>query len=265
MSKTQVLAGVGLLFVMALFLPQTASVYAKSNILPTNFSPSGLSLNSPLELMNNQASGTTLLASIELSSIPRLFITNQPKSTALTDLVVSPIEATASAAKPEPPAPPVPKKPKVEPTPTVTPSPSDSPSTTPSTTPTPSPSATPSSTPVIGGLSADILFSMVQNVRQSLHLPAFETDTRACEVAQERAPQVNQEIATNNMHAGLKALNLPYWNSENIISMRSNQEAFNWWMNDTIHREAIEGPYKYSCMACSGDSCAEEFTDFQSK
>ena len=67
------------------------------------------------------------------------------------------------------------------------------------------------------------------------------------------------------MHAGLKALNLPYWNSENIISMRSNQEAFNWWMNDTIHREAIEGPYKYSCMACSGDSCAEEFTDFQSK
>ena len=67
------------------------------------------------------------------------------------------------------------------------------------------------------------------------------------------------------MHSGLKSRNLNYWNSENIISMRNETEAFNWWINDQIHKDAIESNNKYSCIACSGNSCAEEFTNYQPK
>jgi uncharacterized protein YkwD len=67
------------------------------------------------------------------------------------------------------------------------------------------------------------------------------------------------------MHSGLYALNLPYWNTENIIQMNSDSGAFNWWINDPIHRDAILGNSTYSCVACSGNDCAEEFTSYQAK
>lgn len=169
--------------------------------------------------------------------------------------------------------------------PAITDSPTPAPSDTPTLTPSPSPTilpptatvtpvpATPTSAPATiqtslstpGGLNADKLFSMANNYRQSKGLPLFEKDDSSCQLAASRAPEINGEIASGTMHSGLKARNLPYWNTENIISMNSEEAAFNWWINDTIHREAIEGNYKYSCVACSGNACAQEFTNFQPK
>lgn len=180
---------------------------------------------------------------------------------------------------------------------TATPSPSLPPTTTPTPTPTntPTPTITPSlpdvsadiiavrvtptPTPTVladlastttvpanpGGLNPDVLFSLVQNHRTNMGLPAFQKDDRLCSLAASRAPEINTEIANGTMHAGLKGRNLPYWETENIISMNSEQAAFNWWINDPIHRQAIEGKYTYSCIACSGNACAEEFSNFVAK
>lgn len=146
-------------------------------------------------------------------------------------------------------------------------------------TPTPTPTATPQANQQVlaantasasvpsnpGGLNADKLFGMVNAYRQSINLPAFQKDERSCSLAASRAPEINNEIATGTMHQGLKNRNLPYWNTENIISMNSEEAALNWWLNDYIHKKAIEGNFTYSCVACSGNACAEEFTNFQPK
>lgn len=133
-------------------------------------------------------------------------------------------------------------------------------------TPTPPIQSTP---PVIqlsnGGLNADKLFDMANAHRASKGLPPFQKDERSCRLAAERAPEVAAEVANGNMHAGMYGRNLPYWNTENIISMSSEEAAFTWWINDGIHREAIEGNYTYSCVACHGNNCAQEFTNYQPK
>ncbi len=163
------------------------------------------------------------------------------------------------------------------PSPTLTPTPTLF--VTPTSTPTPvviSLSSTPTPTPkptlqVItspanpGGLNADVLFNMANSYRASKGLPAFQKDERSCSLAASRAPEVENEVASSTMHSGLRNRNLNYWNTENIISMRNETEAFNWWINDQIHKEAIESNNTYSCVACSGNSCAQEFTNYQPK
>jgi uncharacterized protein YkwD len=116
-----------------------------------------------------------------------------------------------------------------------------------------------------GGLNADTLFDMSNSYRASQGLPAFQKDDRVCALAASRAPEVGAEIAEGHMHSGLRARNLPYRNSENIISYRTEEGAFNWWVNDKIHHDQLVGNYTYSCVACSGHACAQEFTNFQPK
>jgi len=122
-----------------------------------------------------------------------------------------------------------------------------------------------SSPNISSGLNADTLFSMVNSYRESRGLPDFQKDDKTCSLAASRAPEIGSEVTSGNMHSGLKSRNLNYWNSENIISMRNETEAFNWWVNDQIHKDAIESNNKYSCIACSENSCAEEFTNYQPK
>jgi uncharacterized protein YkwD len=148
-------------------------------------------------------------------------------------------------------------------------------------TPTPSPTATPtptiiasspaqsqttgSNTSTGGGLNADILFNMSNTYRAGLGLPAFQKDERVCSLAAARAPEIGAEIAGGYMHAGKDSHGFPYWFTENIITMRTEAEAFNWWINDYIHRVQIVANNTHSCVACSGNACAQEFTSFQPK
>jgi uncharacterized protein YkwD len=146
----------------------------------------------------------------------------------------------------------------------------------PTSSPTPTPTATPVSTPVAtpvpaqgglsnGGLNADKVFDLVNNYRASKGLAALQKDERACEVARSRAPEIAAEISGGYMHKGIKERNLSYWNSENIITMRTEEAAVNWWINDYIHRVQMEGDYQFSCVACHGNACVQEFTNFQPK
>jgi uncharacterized protein YkwD len=147
---------------------------------------------------------------------------------------------------------------------------------TPTSSPTPTPTATPISTPVAtpvpaqgglsnGGLNANKVFDLVNNYRATKGLAALQKDERACEVARSRAPEIAAEISGGYMHKGIKERNLPYWNSENIITMRTEEAAVNWWINDYIHRVQMEGDYQFSCVACHGNACVQEFTNFQPK
>ncbi len=115
------------------------------------------------------------------------------------------------------------------------------------------------------GLNADVLFNLSNSYRVSKGLSIFQKDARVCSLAVARAPQIGLEIAEGRMHAGKNSHNFSYWFNENIISMRTEQEAFNWWVGDPIHHAAIVGDYTYSCVACKGDSCVQEFTNFQPK
>ncbi len=115
------------------------------------------------------------------------------------------------------------------------------------------------------GLNADLLFSLINQYRANRGLTPFARNDAVCSIAASRAPQIHEEVYSGHMHAGFYALNLPYRATENIISMRTEQEAFNWWINDPIHHAAIVSDAKYSCVACSGDSCSEIFTSFEPK
>lgn len=125
-----------------------------------------------------------------------------------------------------------------------------------------------SSAPTASGsvLNADVLFNMVNDYRSSIGLAPFQKDARICDVAASRGPELDNEIyVTHTMHAGFYARNLPYWATENMISMQTEQQALDWWLHSPIHRAAIEGDYKYACTGCYGKSCDMIFTNFTPK
>ena len=115
-------------------------------------------------------------------------------------------------------------------------------------------------------LSSDLLFEMINTYRASIGLPAYQKDDQLCSLAKERGPELYDEIFTNgNIHGGLYNRNLPYWITENMKYGPDENDVFNWWMNSSIHRAAIEGNFTYSCGECYGNSCAQLFTSYQPK
>lgn len=115
-------------------------------------------------------------------------------------------------------------------------------------------------------LNADVLFSMVNDVRVQNGLAPFEKDQTICDIVASRAPELYNEIFVNyNMHAGFYNRNLPYWATENMIYQNTEQQALNWWLNSSVHRSAIFGDYKFSCCACQGKACAQIFTNYLPK
>jgi uncharacterized protein YkwD len=183
-------------------------------------------------------------------------------------------EASSEEMGPEKPAEKAPKAPS----PTPTPSPTKTPITptltsTPTPTPTLMPTATTQPTQTVqagsntstGGLNADVLFNMSNTYRAGKGLAPFQTEARICSLAAARAPEIAAEIAGGYMHAGKDSHNFPYRFTENIITMRTEAEAFNWWVNDYIHRVQIEQNNTHSCVACSGNACTQLFTSFQPK
>lgn len=118
---------------------------------------------------------------------------------------------------------------------------------------------------VTGGLNPEVIFTMVNQIRTNAGLAPFEKDDRLCAIANERAPELYNEIYVNgNMHAGLarRQPSIPYWVTENMISQQTEQQAVNWWMNSPVHRSAILGNYSHGCVSCSGNNCAMLFTSF---
>jgi uncharacterized protein YkwD len=119
-----------------------------------------------------------------------------------------------------------------------------------------------------GGLNAETIFSMVNQVRVQNGLAPLEKSPEVCAIANERAPELYAEIfVTGNMHAGFarRQPSISYWMTENMIHQNTEQQAVSWWMNSPIHRSAILGNYTHSCVSCQGNSCAMLFTSFVAK
>jgi uncharacterized protein YkwD len=145
------------------------------------------------------------------------------------------------------------------------PTPSPSPTIEP-TVAIPTPTSAPVMTSQTNGLNADLLFSMVNNHRKSIGLHELQKDEKTCSLAAARAPEIAAEMAAGTLHSGMYGRNLPYWNTENAIALGSEEAAFNWWLNEPIHRASMESKmYTYSCTACSGKYCVQEFTSYQPK
>jgi uncharacterized protein YkwD len=250
----------------SVFFSAAAPIYANTFTLPNQLSYPGLTFTTPLTYTNPlPVHQPTSVISFKINN--KLVISKNNKKKSTEEITITPTLGVLaptylSVLQPTPTV----YVPSVV-TPTVTETPTAAPTTEPTAQPTVSPASTntpaPQSNP--GGLNAADIFGMVNAYRAQQGLPAFQQDPRSCTLAAVRAPEVAGEVASGNLHAGLIAMNLPYWNTENIIDMNSDQAAFNWWINDPIHHEAIVGNFTYSCMACSGNSCAEEFTNFQPK
>ncbi|MGH7203604.1 MAG: CAP domain-containing protein [Candidatus Levyibacteriota bacterium] len=243
---------------LGIFLSGASPAHAEAFTPPTQYAYAGLTFTEPLTY-----EGTWLKTTENLSFSVRaqLQITKTDPKKPLEAIVITPTIPTL----------PTQDEPTILPTPVTThPLKTTLASTIPptSTSPTQTATYTPTTPPAaqnLGGLNPETLFSMVNSYRQSKGLPAFQKDDKSCSLAASRAPEIAGEMADGTMHSGLRARNLPYWNTENIISMNSEVAAFNWWINDSIHRQAIESSNTFSCVACSGNSCAEEFTSYQAK
>lgn len=146
---------------------------------------------------------------------------------------------------------------------TVSPSPSSTVAA--SATPSPTPTPTPAASNVSLSGNSQRMFDMVNEYRKGKGLAAFEKDSRLCEIAEKRAPQVNGELANGTLHKGFKDLNLPYWSTENIVAYSTLEQNLKFWLSDYIHKKAIESDHKYSCTSCSGTSCSQIFTSFVPK
>lgn len=160
--------------------------------------------------------------------------------------------------------------------PTLTPTllPTQTPTSTPYPTILPSassqqpvlPTLQPHSTAAPDSLDAEKLFRLINEHRSTKNLTPLEKHDYLCNVAKNRAPQLYDEIfITKNVHAGFYEMNLPYWITENMAHYDSEDIIMQWWLNSTIHRNAIEGNHRYTCGACHGKSCVQLFTSFVKK
>jgi len=253
-----------LCFVVGMFFPAPASAKADTFTLPQNYHYAGLTFSDPLTY--TASSNPRLTTNIKFTSKHTLRINKDDTMKPLEAIVLTPTVTQTPVTD---------STTVIQPTPTIFTQPTTAISETQAPTVSPTPTQQPTDTPIAsytpvpesnaGGLNASDIFSMVNAYRAQQGLPAFQQDAKTCSLAQVRAPEVAGEVASGNFHAGLIAMNLPYWNTENIISMNSDQAAFNWWINDPIHHAAIVSNNTYSCVACSGNACAEEFTSYQAK
>lgn len=132
----------------------------------------------------------------------------------------------------------------------------------PSATPTEAISVTP--TPAVATahqLDAEKLFALVNQTRTAAGLAPLQKNPAVCEVAHARAPEMQSNVMSGNMHAGFYARKPNYQSTENIIYMQTEEQALNWWLNSPVHRSAIYGNYADSCLVCEGNTCAQIFAN----
>lgn len=113
-------------------------------------------------------------------------------------------------------------------------------------------------------LNPDVLFNLVNQHRSAIGLSQVQKEDRVMQVAQDRAPELFDEIFVNgNMHAGFNARQLPYHSSEIIIYYNTEEGAMQWWLHSPVHKGIIQdGSYTHAGIACSGKSCTMIFASF---
>ena len=120
----------------------------------------------------------------------------------------------------------------------------------------PAPSYTPQN------LDGEKVFQLVNEWRLSEKKPVYIVDNRLCEIAKTRV----KEIQTDFSHTKFR---LRYDGSEFLLSenLSRNGTSENWvlygWLNSPPHREILDMPYKYSCVAADGTYVVQIFSNFE--
>lgn len=192
-----------------------------------------------------------------LSSYPRSSYIDCKQDSVLCENASQP-QATAVALLADKPT----SKPTIKPVSTA----SASAKPQPTVTPTPNPTAVPTNALPTGSLSADKLFEMINAHRLGKGLPAYEKESRLCELAQSRGPELHNEIyGSGYIHQGFRERNLPFWITENMISKETEEAAFAWWLNSSVHHAGIDSSKQFACGACVANSCVMLFTSWEPK
>lgn len=127
----------------------------------------------------------------------------------------------------------------------------------------PANNVSPSPSPKIE-LDSEKLWNLVNEYRLSKNLPAFIKHQDLCKIAQERAPEIKNEI--NDPHSGFltRYKNYPYRISENgETSAIDEQDALGGWIKSAPHHQALLADWQYSCIACSDHHCVQIFSNFK--
>jgi uncharacterized protein YkwD len=114
-------------------------------------------------------------------------------------------------------------------------------------------------------LNADIIFHKVNDYRIRQGLPPLEWSEDIYKIARSRESQLWGEIASGRIHAGFKALHLPYFATENMKFGFSEDDVVSWWLKSPIHHHSIVGNYKYSSVTCKDHVCIQLFTNHSPK
>jgi uncharacterized protein YkwD len=130
---------------------------------------------------------------------------------------------------------------------------------------TPTITKTPTSEVTLTNLDSEVIFAMVNSYRTGRGLPAFEQNAEVCSLAEVRSVELKSEATNGTIHAGLYVRPLPYWIFENAKYGSDEAGTFAWWISSPLHHSSIVGDYKYSCVRCSGNYCAQLFTSFTPK
>lgn len=160
----------------------------------------------------------------------------------------------------------------VEPTYFIEPTPTTTAEATETASPTPTPDfqlQTPKDLLPAEGATLDdnLIFSLINDHRTQMGLPAFQKDDALCSLARTRSTELHGELFEGKgaLHSGLYNRNLPYWITEDAKWGSNEAGTVKWWLNSPIHRRAIEGTYTYSCGACTGSQCSQLFTSYTPK
>lgn len=106
-------------------------------------------------------------------------------------------------------------------------------------------------------LNSEKLFRIVNQWRTEKNKTRYIKSESLCVIAEERAHQ----ITTDFSHDLFTKIEYPSTLSENIVMTVSEEAALYQWEGSKPHREALERPYKYSCIATEGSYAVQIFSN----
>lgn len=135
---------------------------------------------------------------------------------------------------------------------------------------TPTPSQTPTPFPTSAKnekiLDADELTKLINQHRAKLGLPAFIEDETTCKFAKFRAQDVRNDKFP---HEGFRSYVNKYkftsvFSENNTGAFYTSNALDNWLASKKGHKEALEGTWKYACVACDDIDhvCVQIFTSY---
>lgn len=108
-------------------------------------------------------------------------------------------------------------------------------------------------------LHAEKLTTLVNDWRDSQGYQPYVEHEALCEIAEDRFKDgIDQHRGFYERYSSY-----PSSLSENVASGNTEKQALQNWLNSTPHREALERPYRYSCIKCTVNLCFQIFSNLE--